>query len=214
MTTEHATNGFIGASVRRVEDPVLVTGKGCYVDDIQLPGMLHVAVLRSPYPHAKIISIDTSAAKAMVGVTTVVTGEDLGERLQIPAAPIVPGQKIPPHPVLARGAVHCVGVPVAAVVAQTRALAQDGANAIEVEYKALPSVVNAEKALEPGAPLAPEELDSNICYITARTGGDVDKAFAEAEHIVRLRIASPRLVALALEPRGVLAKPEPAGGLP
>src|SRR6058998_2356941 len=213
MTTEHATNGLIGASVRRVEDPVLVTGKGCYVDDIQLPGMLHVAVLRSPYPHAKIISIDTSAAKAMVGVTTVVTGEDLGERLQIPAAPIVPGQKIPPHPVLARGAVHCVGVPVAAVVAQTRALAQDGANATEVEYEALPAVVNAEKALEPGAPLAREELDSNLCYIATKKGGDVDKAFAEAEHIVRMRIASPRLVAMAMEPRGIVAKPEPAGDL-
>ena len=211
MTTEHATNGLIGASVRRVEDPVLVTGKGCYVDDIQLPGMLHVAVLRSPYPHAKIISIDTSAAKAMVGVTTVVTGEDLGERLQIPAAPIVPGQKIPPHPVLARGAVHCVGVPVAAVVAQTRALAQDGANAIEVEYEALPSVVNAEKALEPGAPLAREELDSNICYIATKKGGDVEKAFAQAEHICRMHIASPRQVALAIEPRGIVASPEPMG---
>src|SRR3989454_4407310 len=213
MTTEHATNGLIGASVRRVEDPVLVTGKGCYVDDIQLPGMLHVAVLRSPYPHAKIISIDTSAAKAMVGVTTVVTGEDLGERLQIPAALMVPGQKIPPHPVLARGAVHCVGVPVAAVVAQSRATAQDAANAIEVEYEALPSVVNAEKALEPGAPLAREELDSNVCYVATKKGGDVDKAFAEAEHIVRMHIASPRLVAMAIEPRGVVAKPERAGDL-
>src|SRR5438094_6011311 len=213
MTTEHATNGFIGASVRRVEDPVLVTGKGCYVDDIQSPGMLHVAVLRSPYPHAKIISIDTGAAKAMAGVTAVVTGEDLGERLQIPAAPIVPGQKIPTHPILARGAVHCVGVPVAAVVAQTRALAQDGANAIEVEYEALPSVVNAEKALEPGAPLAREELDSNICYIATKKGGDVEQAFAQAEHICRMHIASPRQVALAIEPRGIVVRPEPTGDL-
>src|SRR5947199_9058453 len=102
MTTEHATNGFIGASVRRVEDPVLVTGKGCYVDDFQLPGMLHVAVLRSPYPHAKLIFIDTGAAKAMAGVAAVVTGEELGERLQIPAAPIVPTQEMTPTPVLAR----------------------------------------------------------------------------------------------------------------
>src|SRR6058998_2161555 len=211
MTTEHATNGLIGASVRRVEDPVLVTGKGCYVDDIQLPSMLHVALLRSPYPHAKIISIDTSTAKAMAGVTTIVTREDLGERLQIPAAPIIPNQKIPPHPVLARGAVHCVIVPIAAVVAQTRALAQDGANAIEVEYEALPSVVNAEKALEPGAPLAREELDSNICYIATKKGGDVDKAFAEAEHIVRMHIASPRQIALAMEPRGIVASPDPIG---
>ena len=98
-----------------------------------------------------------------------------------------------------------------AVVAHSRALAQDAANAIAVEYAALPVVVNAEKALEPGAPLAREELDSNICYTTTKQGGDVDKAFAEAEHIVRMRIASPRLVALTMEPRGVLAKPEPGG---
>src|SRR5215813_9872191 len=213
MTTEHTPGGLIGRSVRRVEDPVLITGKGCYVDDIQLPGMLHMAFLRSPYPHAKILSIQTSAAQAMPGVVAIVTGEDLSERLHVPVMPLVPGMKIPPYPLLARGAVHAAGVPVAAVVAHSRALAQDAANAITVEYAALPSVVNAEKALEPGAPLAREELDSNICYMTTKTGGDVDKAFAEAEHIVRLRIASPRLVALAIEPRGVLAKPEPTGDL-
>src|SRR5207245_5409199 len=84
MTTEHTPGGLIGRSVRRVEDPVLVTGKGCYVDDIQLPGMLHMAFLRSPYPHAKIISIDTSAAQAMPGVVAVVTGDDLSEHLHVP----------------------------------------------------------------------------------------------------------------------------------
>src|SRR5215831_7249173 len=213
MTTEHKPAGLIGRSVRRVEDPVLITGKGCYVDDIQLPGVLHMAFLRSPYPHAKIVSIQTSAARAMPGIVTVVTGDDLREGLHVPVPPLVPGMKIPPHPLLARGAVHAAGTPVAAVVAQSRALAQDAANAIEVEYAALPAVVNAEKALDPGAPLAREELDSNICYTATRKGGDVDKAFAEAEHIVRLRIASPRLVALAIEPRGVLAKPEPTGDL-
>jgi carbon-monoxide dehydrogenase large subunit len=213
MTTEHTPSGLIGRSVRRVEDPVLVTGKGCYVDDLQLPGMLHMAFLRSPYPHAKILSVDTSAAKTMPGVVAVVTGDDLSERLQVPVMPLVPGMKIPPHPLLARGAVHAVGAPVAAVVAHSRALARDAVDAIAVEYEPLPAVVNAEKALEPGAPLAREELDSNICYIATKQGGDVDKALAEAEHIVRLRIASPRLVALALEPRGVLAKPEPRGDL-
>src|SRR5919109_3882323 len=210
---EHTTTGLIGASIRRVEDAPLITGKGCFVEDIQLPGMLHMAFLRSPYPHAKIVSIDTSAAQALPGVVAVVTGDDLSERLHVPVMPLVPGMKIPPHPLLARGAVHAAGVPVAAVVAHSCALAQDAANTIEVEYAALPAVVNAEKALEPGAPLAREELDSNICYMTTRTGGDVDKAFAEAEHIVRMRIASPRLVALAIEPRGVLAKPEPTGDL-
>jgi carbon-monoxide dehydrogenase large subunit len=213
MTTEHTPGGLIGTSVRRVEDPVLVTGKGCYVDDMQLPGMLHIVYLRSPHPHAKILSVRTQAAQAMPGVVAVVTGDDLSERLHVPVMPLIPGMKIPPHPLLARGAVHAAGVPVAAVVAHRRALAQDAVNAIAVEYAALPAVVNSEQALEPGAPLAREELDSNICYTATKQGGDVDRAFAEAEHIVRLRIASPRLVALTIEPRGILAKPEPTGDL-
>ena len=210
MTTQHAPSGLIGASIRRVEDPVLVTGKGCYTDDVQLPGMLHLAFLRTPYPHAKIISIDTSAARAMAGVEAVLTGDDIGN-LSIPGRPMVPDMKIPPHPVLARGAVHAAGTPVAAVVARTRAIAQDAANAIAVEYEALPTVVNAEKALEPGAPLAREELDSNICYTVTKKGGDVDKAFAEADYVCRMHFASPRQVAMALEPRGVVANPEPLG---
>ena len=213
MTTEHTGGGLIGKSVRRVEDPRLITGKGCYVDDMQLPGMLHLTFLRSPYPHATIRAIQTSAAQAMPGVVAIVTGDDLSAGLHVPVMPLVPGMQIPPHPLLARGAVHAVGVPVAAVVAHSRALAHDAAAAITVEYAALPAVVNAEQALEPGAPLAREELDSNICYRATKTGGDVAKAFAEADHIVRLHIASPRLVALALEPRGVLAKPEPTGDL-
>jgi carbon-monoxide dehydrogenase large subunit len=180
---------------------------------MQLPGMLHIVYLRSPHPHAKILSVRTQAAQAMPGVVAVVTGDDLSERLHVPVMPLIPGMKIPPHPLLARGAVHAAGVPVAAVVAHRRALAQDAVNAIAVEYAALPAVVNSEQALEPGAPLAREELDSNICYTATKQGGDVDRAFAEAEHIVRLRIASPRLVALTIEPRGILAKPEPTGDL-
>ncbi len=211
MTTEHTPSGLIGASIRRVEDPLLVTGKGCFVDDIQLPGMLHMALLRTPYPHAKIVSINTSAARAMPGVEAVLTGDDISERLNIPVPPMVPGQRIPPHPVLARGVVHAAGVPVATVVAQSRALAQDAANAVEVEYEALPSVADAEKALEPGAPLAREELDSNVCYTATKKGGDVDKAFAQADHICRMHIASPRQVAMAIEPRGAVASPEPMG---
>jgi aerobic carbon-monoxide dehydrogenase large subunit len=213
MSTEHNPAGLIGASIRRVEDKPLITGKGNYVEDIQLPGILHLAFLRSPYPHAKITSIDTSSAKAMPGVVAVLTGADLSERLQIYAVPMIPGMKVPPHPLLARGAVHAVGTPVAAVVAQSRALAQDAVSAINVEYESLPAVIDAEKALEPGSPLAREELESNLCYVANKKGGDVEKAFADAEHIVRLRIASPRLVAMAMEPRAVLAKPESTGDL-
>jgi aerobic carbon-monoxide dehydrogenase large subunit len=213
MSSEHTATGLIGAPIRRVEDPVLVTGKGCYVDDIQLPGMLHLAVLLSPHPHAKIVSIDTSAARAIPGVEFVLTGADISERVNIPAPMFVPGMKIPPHPPLARGAVHAAGTPVAAVVGQTRAIAHDGANAIEVEYESLPAVTDAEKALEPGAPLVREELDNNVCFISTKKNGDVEKAFAEADHICRMHIASPRLVAMAIEPRGAVAKPEPAGDL-
>jgi carbon-monoxide dehydrogenase large subunit len=211
MTTQQSGNGLIGRSVRRVEDPILLTGKGCYVDDVELPGMLHMALLRSPFPHARITSIKTKAAKHIAGVEAVLTGDDISEHLNIPSPVMVTGQRIPPHPVLARGVVHAAGVPVAAAVARTRALAQDAANAIEVDYEPLPSVVDAEKALAPGAPLAREELDSNVCYSAIKKGGDVDKAFAEADHIVRMHIASPRQVAMAIEPRGAVANPQPLG---
>src|SRR5262245_52950849 len=171
MTTEHIPAGLIGAPIRRVEDEPLITGKGCYTEDIQLAGMLHLAFLRSFYPHAKIISIDTSLAKAMAGVVTVVTGNDLGEQLNVPAFPMVPGMKLPPHPLLARGAVHAAGTPVAAVVAESRVLAQDAVNAIDVEYEALPAIVNAEKALEHGAPLARQALGGTLDDVATNKGG-------------------------------------------
>ena len=211
MTTEHSSNGLIGASLKRVEDPPLITGRGCYVDDLNLPGMLHLAFQRSPYPHAKILSIDVTKAKAMPGVAAVITGHDISERLNLSSSQLLPNMKTPPHPVLARGAVHCVGVPVAAVAAKTRAQAQDAANAVEVEYESLPSIANAEEALKPGAPLAREEIDSNVCYTLIKNGGNVDKAFAQADHIFTLHIASPRQVALAMEPRGIVASPDPFG---
>jgi len=211
MTTDHHPAGLIGASPKRVEDPPLVAGKGCYVDDINLPGMLFLAFQRSPYPHAKIIAIDSSKARSMPGVELVVTGTDLGDKLTLTPSQVLPNMKIPAHPVLARDAVHCVGVPVAAVVAKTRAQAADAAQAIEVEYQALPGVANAEEALKPGAPLAHQDLDSNVCYTLSKTGGHVDRAFAAADHVFTMHIASPRQVALAMEPRGIVASPDPFG---
>src|ERR1051325_267963 len=137
MTTEHTPSRLIGASPKRVEDPPLITGKGCYVDDINLPGMLHLAFQRSPYPHAKILSVDISRAKAMPGVEAVITGNDISDKLHLASSQVLPNMKTPPHPVLARGAVHCAGVPVAAVVATTRALAEDAANPIDIEWEPL-----------------------------------------------------------------------------
>jgi carbon-monoxide dehydrogenase large subunit len=211
MTIEHQSSGLIGASLKRVEDPPLITGRGCYVDDLNLPGMLHLAFQRSPYPHAKIVAIDIGKAKAMPGVESVITGNDISEKLNLTSSQLLPNMKTPPHPVLARGAVHCIGVPVAAVVAKTRAQAEDAANAIDVEYQPLPSIANAEEALRSGAPLAREEIDSNICYTLTKNGGNVDKAFAAADHIFTMHIASPRQVALAMEPRGIVANPDPFG---
>jgi carbon-monoxide dehydrogenase large subunit len=211
MTIEHQATGLIGASPKRVEDPPLITGKGCYTDDINLPEMLYLAFQRSPYPHAKIVSIDTSKAKTMPGVELVVTGTDLDTKLNLAPSQVLPNMKIPAHPVLARGAVHCVGVPVAAVVGRTRAQAEDAAHEIVVEYEALPGVSNAEEALKPGAPMAHQDLDTNICYTLTKNGGDVDKAFAAADHVFTMHIASPRQVALAMEPRGIVASPDPFG---
>jgi len=203
--------GYIGASVQRREDPRLVAGRGCYVDDVRLPGTLYMAVLRSPYPKARVVSIDTSAARGIEGVEAVLSGDDLSERLDLRAPPLVPGMKIPPHPVLARGMVHAVGTPVAVAVGQNQAIAEDAIRQIEVEYEPLPSVSSAEAALAPDAPLVHDELETNVCYTATRGSGDVDAAFAEADLVCRLDIASPRLVAMALEPRGIVANPEPMG---
>ncbi|MFB3062758.1 MAG: hypothetical protein ACE10C_15455, partial [Candidatus Binatia bacterium] len=96
MTTEHSGSGLIGKSVRRVEDAALLIGKGCFVDDIQLPGTLHMALLRSPYPHAKVNSINTTAARALPGVEAVITGDDLSEDITIAVSPMVRGMKTPP----------------------------------------------------------------------------------------------------------------------
>jgi carbon-monoxide dehydrogenase large subunit len=171
-----------------------------------------MAVVRSPYPKARIVSIDTAPARSLPGVVAILTGDDIDERLSINAPVAMPGMKTPPQPVLARGIVHAVGVPVAVAVAETAAQARDAVSAIEVDYEILPSVADGEAALLPDAPLARDELDSNVCYTAKREGGDVDAAFAEADHITRLHIASPRQVAMALEPRGVVANPEPFGG--
>ena len=207
-TEQNSPDSLIGASIRRVEDPPLLTGQGCYVDDVKLPGILHVAIHRSTHPHARIVSIDTSEAAAMPGVVCVMTGDDTGD-LALRAPMLTPDMNMPEHPVLARGAVHAVGAPIAAVVAESRALAEDAAAAIGVSYEPLPVVTDAEAALEDGSPLAHEELGTNHCYTMKKENGDVDKAFAEADHVSRLHMKSPRLVAMSMEARGVLASPDP-----
>src|SRR5438105_8958812 len=129
-----------GSSVKRVEDPRILTGQGRYVDDVRLPGMLHAAFLRSPFPHARITRIDASAAHNVDGVVAVFTDAELRAMASDMQTVQPPGLVAPPHPVLCRDKVRMVGDPVAMVVAESRAQAEDGCDAVDVEYEALEPV--------------------------------------------------------------------------
>jgi carbon-monoxide dehydrogenase large subunit len=196
---------YVGARVKRKEDPRLLTGKGQYVDDFKLPNMLHAAFLRSPYAHARIKRIDTSKAEALSGVVKVMTGyEDsrlLHSWMDHPAMKHGPQ---PPRRSLPTDKVRYVGEPVAVVAAVDRGVAEDAVELIEVEYEPLPPVLNADEALKPDAPLVWEEWGDNIYYYATYKNGDVEKAFAEADVIVKERISSHRYVPTPLEPRAWL----------
>ena len=217
---------YVGAEVRRKEDPRLITGSSMYVDDLRLPGMLHVALVRSPYPHARITGIDTSAALALPGVVAVVTGEGLA----VVCGPLAGGsaegasgeQADPdqgedegftiPSPLtwsIARDRVRFVGEPVAAVVAESRYQAEDALEAVAVDYDPLPSVGTPQLAQEANAQLLYDDIPSNVGARWERHHGDVDAAFAGAPVVVKERIRSQRLCGVPMEGRAVAAAPDP-----
>src|SRR5881227_712639 len=137
--------------MKRIEDPRLLKGIGTFTDDLRLPGLVHAAILRSPHAHARIVSIDTSAAKALAGVIAVFVGADVNEQCgAVPCAGPMPEQKMPRHTVLAGDRVYFVGHAVAVAIATDPYIARDAIDAIEVDYEPLPAVVNAEEAIEPG----------------------------------------------------------------
>ena len=197
----------------RVEDPKFLRGQGTYVSDIMLPGELHCVLVRSPHAHACVRKIDGTKAKALPGVVAVLTGADMagdkvGPMAPFWAIPTVDGKPMaePPRWALARGAVRHVGEAVAAVIAETQPLAQDGADAVEIDYEALDAVTDGRAALANGATQLHEAAPGNVCFRYAR--GDeaaVNKAFEGAAHVVRLDIANNRLIGAAIEPRAVLA---------
>jgi len=207
MTVARAT----GRPIRRVEDPRFLTGKGRYVDDVQLEGVLHLAFVRSPYPSARVKAVTTAAAREYPGVMAVATAEDIPELGDVPPIPL-PFAKVPPFPPLARGRVAAVGDPVAVIVAESAAAAHDAADLVEVEFDPQPSVASAEAALAADAPRVHPELDGNLCFVLKKEGGDVDRAFQEAEVVVQVRVDNPRVAPIALEPRGVVAVPSNAQG--
>jgi carbon-monoxide dehydrogenase large subunit len=202
--------GHIGRSLRRLEDPRFLTGRGRYVDDIDLPGQLHGIVLRSPYGHAAIEGIDGAAARAMPGVRGVFTAADLDADGIGPlpciaqvatVAPII----VPPRRALARDRVRHVGDPVAFVVADTSDQARDAAERIAVAYRPLPAVVDATAALAAEAPLLWDEAPGNLSYRFER--GDkaaVDAALAGAAHVVEIELVNNRLVVAPIEPRAAI----------
>src|SRR6478672_12449876 len=155
-------NSYVGQRVRRTEDPRLIKGLAHYVDDIVLPGTLHVAVVRSVYAHAKINSIDTSAALAAPGVVAVYTGKDVAQKLgPVPCAGALPGLKVPDHRVLATDKVYFVGHPIAAVVATDCYAARDAVDLVMVDYEDLPAAVDVEEAAK-GGNLVHENFGDNI----------------------------------------------------
>jgi carbon-monoxide dehydrogenase large subunit len=224
--------GWIGTSIRRKEDGRLLTGRGQYVDDVQFPGMLHLAVLRSPHAHARIQRIDAEAARARPGVVAVVTGATVRERLGplptggrkqgeaarvIAIAPeVVPLIRMEVQPLLAVEKTRFVGEAVAVVLAESRYAAEDAAEAIVVDYEPLSAVTDVAAASQPAAPRLHEEFEDNVSlrlHVTAGAPDAVDAAFASADRTVRRRVRMQRITGIPIETRGVVARPESDGRL-
>jgi carbon-monoxide dehydrogenase large subunit len=204
-----------GSGIRRREDPRLLTGTARYTADIELPGMAYAAILRSPHGHARIRSIDTSAATAAPGVVGVFTSADAEGTLQpIPCAWLIPNSelKIAPYLAMAKDVARCVGDAVAVVVAESAPQAYDALDLVHVDYEVLPAVVDPKKATEKGAPQLHAEAPGNVAFHWTVAGGDIDAAFKNAEVVVRDRIIQQRLIPTAMEPRGAVAQYSPATG--
>ncbi|MDA1128042.1 MAG: molybdopterin-dependent oxidoreductase [Chloroflexi bacterium] len=207
------TTRIFGSGIRRREDPRLITGAATYTDDVKLPGMAYAAMLRSPHAHAKITSIDTSAAAVAPGVVAVYTGADTdGVLSPIPCAWIPPDSdvKAVAHPALAKDVVRYQGDAVAVVVAENRYQAEDALELINVNYEILKAVISPEAAMQPGAPQLHEDAPNNQAFHWVAEGGDTDAAFASADVIVKDTIIHQRLIPNAIEPRSAVANYTPA----
>jgi aerobic carbon-monoxide dehydrogenase large subunit len=205
--TAAALGGSVGAALRRKEDPPLITGMGRYLDDISITGMLWMAFVRSPEAHAKIVSIDTSAAAQRDGVVAVFTGADMADiGGPLPMAWVPPGVEVnnPEHWPLARDEVNHVGDPVAVVIGDDRYAVSDAVEDVVVEYESLTVVVDPEQAIA-GGPLVHETLGTNKVHEWTLAGGDVEAGFAEADVIVERRVVNHRIAGAPIECRGVIA---------
>ncbi|MFN3255547.1 MAG: xanthine dehydrogenase family protein molybdopterin-binding subunit [Ilumatobacter sp.] len=220
ITDDPSTTGtsVIGTRMLRKEDPALLTGEAVFTNDMKVPGALHMAVLRSPYAHARIVSIDTGEAASMAGVHSVFTGEQVMDLWAAPmpcAWPVTDDMLNPPHYPLAVGKAVYVGDGVACVLAETDAIARDALEAIIVEYEPLEAVIDLEEALSDRVVIH-EELGTNASYtwplVIEENEGDCERAMQESPHVVKERYVQQRLIPMAMEPRAVVAMPEPFGG--
>lgn len=206
------TKKYIGQRITRNEDVRLLTGQALFVDDVNIPGMLHAAFLRSDYAHARLKSVDVSAARKRPGVVAVITAEDMGEDWK-PGPPLVS----PPPTVkdvlfnsrtlvpLVKDKIRYVGEPIAMVIAESRYIAEDAFDDIIVDLEPLEAVVDLEKALEPGSVLVHDDLDTNLAAHIVQVKGDYDKARKEADLVIKRRIKMDRGAAAAMENRGIVA---------
>lgn len=200
---------WIGARVKRLEDPRFLTGRGNYIDDIRLPNMVHAAILRSPHAHARIKSIDYTEALKLKGVFGVLTGEDVVNM----SDPLMLLVTVPmKYYCMAVDKVRYVGEPVVAVAAENRYIAEDALELIKVEYEPLPPVLDVEKAMEKDAPLLHEEVGSNISWHDTFVYGDIEDAFKQADEIIKERFTFHRYSSTPMETFGCIGSYNPADG--
>ena len=207
---------MIGQPIKRKEDFRLLTGRGKYAADIRLPGLLHAAMLRSPHPHARIAALRAGAARALPGVAAVITADDLGAVGRIPVrlgqrAGVGPNACL--QPPLATGLVRYVGEPIAFVVADSRYLAEDAAELIEIDWEPLPVVADVRRAVEPGAPVLHPAAGGNIIERLGARAGNVENGLAAAERRLVERFAVQRHTGMPMETRGLTAAHEPGTGM-
>ncbi|PKB83050.1 MAG: hypothetical protein BZY88_03005 [SAR202 cluster bacterium Io17-Chloro-G9] len=202
---------YIGQALKRFEDAPLVTGQGFFLNDITLPDMLHLAVLRSDYAHARIRSLDVSAARDLPGVVAVLTATDIADTLgYLPSRPIA-GERIveemnpPPHPILARDKVCYAGQALAVVVANDRYRAEEALELITVDYEPLAPVMDPDEAVKDDSPVIHPDIGANVAFRARQAGGDLEKAFSQAGHVVRQKYESQRVAPAPMEPRGIIA---------
>src|SRR6266571_5576657 len=200
-------NSYVGRSVTRPNARRLAQGRGQYVDDIVLPRMVHVAYVRSPHAHARILKIASKKALAMPGVVRVVTGAEIAMvcKPYVGVLTHLAGMRSPPQYPLAMEVARWQGEPVVAVVAQSRAEAEDAVDAVEIRYEALPAALDAERALDPSEPKIHKELDSNLCFQRIVDTGGVDAAIKAAHLVVEDTIRFGRHTGVTMEPRAILA---------